>query len=591
MTAQLTRKEAIELLGSRGSRLEVSTERIDGVSYRVPNGHIKTLVDLYAENGDNDETVLMVYKDDRYTMKEVFLKSANLAWRLQTDFDVQKGDRIAIAARNYPEWCFAFMAITSLNCIAVALNAWWSAEELVYGLKDSGSRLLFADSERIERLGPLIQELDLPVIAIRAEGLDVNTSLHIGPLLEGDRTAAPPVDIDPNDSALLMYTSGSTGKPKGVLSSHRAVLTPLVAWIYLVLVDLFMLLPEAALEPWKAWLFKQTEVIPPLDPTAVPEDPPPQPGMLSTFPLFHVSGLIVQFLNSILSKRKLVFMRKWNPEKALELIERERLTGFDGVPTQSWDLINSVDFEKRDTRTLLLMNAGGAKRPVEQAKQIERKFSASIGSAGYGLTETNGLATSIRGEDYVKRPASVGRPLAPLVEMEIRDFRGTVLPPGREGEICIKSCSLFKGYWNRPDATRDVLKDGWFRTGDLGYLDGENFLFITDRAKDIVIRGGENIGCAEVEEVLYEHPAVYEATVFGLPDERLGEILAAAIMVAPGHEITETELKGYVESRLAKFKVPAVIWFHENPLPRIASGKIDKVQIKRAAAAWYQKES
>jgi len=579
----LTREEAIALLSSEGSRLEVSPAVINGVEFLVPNTDIETLQQLYALNADDDDAILLVYENDRYSIRDTYLKAANLAWRLKTDFNVTRGDRIAIAARNFPEWCFAFMAITSLNCIAVTLNAWWSGEELSYGLRDSGAKLVFADAERIERLTPFLADLDLPVIAIRPRAAGADAHMDISSLLEGSQTDFPPTEIEPDDSALIMYTSGSTGRPKGVLVSHRAIRTPLVAWSYIAAIAVFTMLPGEMLGPWKEWLFKKTEDIPEIDPVIDLPPTPEEPGMLMTFPLFHVSGLIVQFLNSFLSKRKLVFMRKWNPEKALELIEREKLTGFDGVPTQSWDLINSPDFKKRDTSSLLVMNAGGAKRPVEQAVKLEDRFKRNIGSAGYGLTETCALGTSIRGEDYPQRTASAGRPLAPLVEMEIRDPVGNPVETGKEGEIHIKSCALFSQYWNRPEATEEVLQNGWFATGDLGYLDEEGFLFITGRAKDIVIRGGENIGCAEVEEVLHEHPAVFEATVFGLPDERLGEILGAKVMVSPGRMVDEAELKKYMEGRLARFKIPSVIWLSTDPLPRIASGKIDKIEIKKKA--------
>lgn len=577
----MTRNEAIELLSSKGSRLEVAIKAINGVKYQVYHGEIKTLRDLYEVNAEDDETTLLVYENNRFSFRGTYLKSVNLAWRLKEEFGIQKGDRIAIASRNYPEWCMAYMAITAMNCIAVALNAWWSGEELLYGLQDSGAKLVFADAERIERLRPLISDIDLQLVAIRPAGADPETD--IATLFEGDQTTFPPVEIDPEDNATILYTSGSTGKPKGVLSSHRAVLTPVVAWVYTMGIEVFTTLPQTELGPWKQWLFQETDTLPEIDPKCGLTPAPEIPGMLLTFPLFHVSGLIVQFLASVLWLRKLVIMKKWNPEKALELIEREKLTAFDGVPTQSWDLINSPDFEKRDTSTLLNISAGGAKRPVEQAKQIENSFDRSLGAAGYGLTETNGLGTSISGEDYVDRPASIGRPLEPFVEIEIRDHSGNSLLPNNEGEVCIKSCALFAGYWNKPDATADVFRDGWFRTGDLGYLDEEGFVFITGRAKNIVIRGGENIGCDEVEEVLHEHPAIFEAVVFGLPDERLGEILGARVMVAPGQTTDEDELKWYVGTRLAKFKVPAVIWLQTDPLPRIASGKVDTVRLKKEA--------
>lgn len=586
--ANLTRNEAIELLSSPGSRLEVTTADIRGVDYQVPNADVKILHDLYASGAFNDDMTFLVYEDERYSYLDTYLKSANFAWRLQEQFGIKKGDSVAIASRNYPEWCLAFMAITSIGAIAVALNAWWNSDELKYGLQDSNARLVIADQERLERIRHLVPSLNIPVITIRPVKSGSNEEPDISTLLNGDKTAAPDVEILPDDDAMIMYTSGSTGKPKGVVSSHRAIMTPLFAWAYIGLIDLFTLLPKEDLEPFKQWLFKETDSLPTIDPDLDTNQPPPQESSILTYPMFHISGVVVQFLFSMLLSRKLVLMYKWNPEKALELIEQEHITVFEGVPTLSWELINSPDFEKRDTSTLQTLGAGGAKRPVEQAKQIQNKFKKDGANAGYGLTETNGLGTGISGGDYAQRPASVGRPTAPLLEVEIRDEQNNALPPNQDGEICIKSCALFRGYWKQPQATAEVLRGGWLYTGDIGHLDEEGFLYITDRAKDIVIRGGENISCAEVEEALYEHPAVFEAAVFGLPDERLGEILGATVMLRHDQTVEEDELKKYVESRIAKFKVPAMIWLQHNQLPRLATGKIDKRRLKQEAVSFIK---
>ncbi len=504
----------------------------------------------------------LIYQDERYSYGESYELATVLAAALAHKYGIRKGDRIAICSRNNPEWCLAYMAITILGAIVVPMNSWWQGSEMLYGLEDSGSSLLFADQERIDRLRPYLESTAIEIIAIKPHVDSTSQELHEliahgRQLLE--HTPFEPEDIAPDDDASIMYTSGSTGTPKGVLSSHRAIVSAIYSWIFVKEV---------------------TEI---LRPELREENPEFQPGILANVPLFHVTGSHAQFLASFLYLRKFVMMYKWNAEQALELIEQERLSVLHGVPTMTWEVMHSPRFEQTDLRSLRSVQSGGAARPPEHLNMMQQKFPGrAIPGLGYGLTETNAIGAIVSGKFYLSKPDSTGRPTAPLTSMRIVDDQGQVLDNGQVGEICIKGVTVMKGYWRKPEETAQVLKDGWFHTGDLGLLDEHGFLIIKDRAKDIVIRGGENIACAEVEYALAEHPAVSEVTVFGLPDERLGEVVAAAIMVQPGTTVSKEELQGFLQGRIAQFKIPAQFWMQNEQLERIASGKIAKKQIREA---------
>ena len=574
----LTQDQAIALLSAPTSPYALEQKLIDGHELTVFTHAPRSLATLYAWSSIHDERTMMIYEDERYTFAEVRQRINNLAHHLRHSLDIGKGDRVALAMRNFPEWCFTYAAVTTIGAVVVPLNAWWTAAELRYGLRDSGSRLLVVDGERLERIAPELGELGMRVLATRYEGPLPQGVEDLAPLLAGDHPA-PVVDIDPDDNATIMYTSGSTGSPKGVVSTHRAIVGAVFTWEFVMFSRLLSSgeLPPPAVERMRAWLERGAAAI-----TTRPLDLP-QASMLVTVPLFHVTGCNVQFLPAFRNGRKIVMMHKWNPERALELIERERITDFSGVPTMSWELVNSPNFKKRDTSTLRSLSAGGASRPPEHVKQLRDQAEHALPSTGYGMTETNSLGAAIGGEDYLARPASVGKPVPPLIELKIVDERGRALPIDTEGEICIKGSTNMRGYWNQPDDTERTLRNGWVHTGDLGKLDAEGFLFITGRAKDIVIRGGENISCPEIEHVMYEHPAVFEAAAYGVPDARLGEILVATVRVRDGVNVSPDEIKAQVASRLALYKVPAHVWLQRTELPRIASGKLDKRSLRKAA--------
>jgi len=578
VTTAMTSEEAAALLSVPDSPYALQRARIFGAEYTVFSHAPRNLAELYALSKVHDERTMLVYEDESYGFAEMRRRAANLAWHLVHDFGVHKGDRVALAMRNYPEWCVTYVAATSVGAVIVPLNAWWTGPELRYGLQDSGAKVLIADDERATRVLSELAALPVKLLIARPEVPVPAGAQDLGPLLLGEH-ALPQVDVGPEDDATIMYTSGSTGHPKGVVSTHRAVVSAVFTWEFLLLARVLTELPAELVERVKSWLAE--------GPAALATRPLqlPQSSMLVTLPLFHVTGSNVQFLPAFRNGRKLVMMHKWNPERALELIEREKITDFNGVPTMSWELVNSPDFKKRDTSTLRSLSAGGAARPPEHVRKLREQASHALPSTGYGMTETNSLGAAISGDDYVARPASVGKALLPLVELRIVDAQGRALGVDLEGEICIKSVTNMRCYWNRPEETASTMRDGWVFTGDLGRLDADGFLYITGRAKDIVIRGGENISCPEVEHALYEHPAVFEAAVYGVPDERLGEALAATVMLREGQHVSVDTLKAHVAVRLAAYKVPAYFTLQSAQLPRLASGKIDKRTIQRAATA------
>jgi long-chain acyl-CoA synthetase len=377
-------------------------------------------------------------------------------------------------------------------------------------------------------------------------------------MADATETEFPEAEVHIDDDAYIMYTSGSTGRPKGVVTTHRSIMSTLLSWQ----------MPTIGL----AYLNRDCmDEVKPENMAA---------GML-TVPLFHVTGLLSQCLSCFILKRKMVIMYKWDPEEALRLIEKERITWFNGVPTMSWEMVNHPNFHKYDTDSLTFFGGGGAARPPQQVKDMEQKIGRHIAQAGYGLTETAAVGATNAGENYALHPDSVGRPQAPLVEAKIVDERGNTLNTGELGEICFKTPSNLRCYWKDPEATADIfLEGGWLKTGDVGIMDGEGFIYIKDRTKDLVIRGGENIACREVEDAIHEHSKVFESAVFGLPDERLGEQVAAVIMVKSGESLTERELKDFLKNRLAKFKIPSLIWIQKEPLTRGGTEKIHKKAIK-----------
>lgn len=548
-----------------GKELATEAAVIDGQKLEVFSNIPRNLGEIYALGLASPSLTFLVYQQERFSFAETFALASSMARVLQQAYALTRGDRVAICARNSPEWCIAYMAITLLGAVAVPMNSWWRGAELEYGLRDSGAKLLFADPARLELVAPYLETLGVAVIAIKPEPdspypefYDLAASV---PPLGTDEIAA--LAVQPDDHATIMYTSGSTGEPKGVLSTHRNITHALYTWKFV----------------------KEINEI--LRPELVEENPEFPPAILANVPLFHVTGSHAQFLASFVYLRKFVMMYKWDAEVALQLIESERISVFHGVPTMTWELMQAPSFAHTDLRSLRSVQSGGSPRPPEHLNLMLDRFpDKAIPGLGYGLTETNAIGAIISGEFYQARPHSTGRPSPPVTELKISDDAGNSLPAGAVGEICIKGPTVMKGYWNKPLETAAVMRDGWFSTGDIGMLDECGFLIILDRAKDIVIRGGENIGCAEVEYAICEHPAVNEVSVYGIPDVRLGEVPCATVMLKQGFSLDAAELQGFLQPRIAAFKIPQKIFFQYQQLPRIASGKIAKKELRQLAIAF-----
>jgi long-chain acyl-CoA synthetase len=554
--------EACAVVCAPGTRFEIREVDVFGVPTKVFAGTPPNMRHLFAAAASRTDDFI-VFEDERWPMPRVLELIGRIGHALVNDLGVAKGDRVAIAMRNYPEWIAAFAAITAVGAVAVPMNAWWQTDEMVFALDDSGSKIVIADADRLERLRAADPDsVDATVVTVRENAEprpgDTCRVVALEDLLT-DGATLPDVDIDPDDDVTILYTSGTTGHPKGAVSTHRAVLSSLMA-------------------------FAARGAVNTLRENAAPDPDKPQAAVMLPVPLFHVTGLVPVMLGAFVGGSKLVMTYRWDPDRALELIERERVTNFVGVPTMSWDLLEASTFEQRDTSSLLAVGGGGAPMPPELVKRIEDNFSKGRPSLGYGMTETNAYGPGNAGDDFLAHPTSTGRAV-PVMDLRVTDPLGNVLPSGETGEIWFKGPMLIRGYWNRPDATADTIVDGWLRSGDIGHIDEEGFVYVSDRAKDMVLRGGENIYSAEVEAAIYEHPAVYEAAVYGIPHERLGEELACHVMVRPGEQLDVEELQRFVGERLASFKVPSRVTIVAEQLPRNASGKILKRELRDAALA------
>lgn len=550
---------AIAKLTAEGAPFATHDVDIGGYSYRSYTSMPDNMGGYFRFMVNHADKEFVVYQNERYTYGEAWAMSASLAQALVQDYGVRKGDRVAILSRNNPQWMMSFIAALTIGAVAVPMNAWWTTEELDYGLQDCGAKLVIGDFDRLKRLEPLHAALELELIAIDdCAGLSVPYRSFADVVQAHEGAEMPTVDVGADEHATIMYTSGSTGHPKGALSSHRGILSALYSWMLMGLAGKSVKADAAA-------------------------EPPPPSGLL-TIPLFHCTASHSAFLLSLIIGRKLVIMYKWDVQEALRLIEEERITWFTGVPTMSAELQAAAVDSDRDLSSLAEIFAGGAARPPSQVEKLATTFKKSSSGIGYGLTETNALGSVNSGDVYRARPGSAGQAVPAVTDIAIFDENDQPLPPGERGEVCIHSPANCLGYWNKPEATAEAFRNGWFHTGDVGYLDEEGFLFIVDRLKEIIIRGGENISCIEVEAAIYHHPAVAEAAVYGVPDERLGEAVAASIVFRDGASATTEELQAFLKEHIAGFKIPAHWRIHDEALPRIATGKIFKRELKAQMA-------
>jgi len=541
---------------------EIRTVDVRGVQTKVfvnAPPSLRAIWDMSAAFADN---VYLVYEDERITFADAHRMVRSVA-RWLTEQGVQLGDRVAIATRNYPEYAVAFWAIQAIGAVAVPLNAWWTGAELAYGLADSGSVVLFADGERAERVAPHLGETKVSATVLVRTDLELTNAVAWADVADGDDPPLPDVAIDVDTDATIMYTSGTTGRPKGAVQTNRNFGNFLMQGVYLT-----MAVAEHA---------------PPPDPDA----PAPQPlATLLTFPLFHVGGLQSFLLPYTAAGGKIVLMYKWDPELAVDLIEREQVTTVAGVPTTVFQLLEVAQQKGIELESLSGISSGATLVPPELVRRIdEQTHSRAAPGNGYGLTETSGAAIANFGKAYVDNPESVGKPISPVIELRIADVDGNPAPTGEVGEIWLKGPTVVRGYFGLEEETKSSFSDGWFHTGDLGRVDDDGNLYVVDRLKDVIIRGGENIYAAEVEAALYEHPDVTEAAIIGVPHDRLGEEVGAVLRIRDGAAVTEDDVREHVAARLAAFKVPTHVWMVHEELPRNASGKVLKRDLREQLTA------
>jgi long-chain acyl-CoA synthetase len=552
----MTFLEANTAVTGPGQIFELIDGEVRGVKMKVFKNAPAHLGQVFAGSRGHGDKTFLVYEDEIITFAQAADRIDALASLLVNTYGVKKGDRVAVAMRNFPEWVMSFAAIISVGAINVSMNSWWTEDEMDFALEDSGATVLICDQQRFDIGAASCVKKNIKVLVVRPEKplpAGVDKWEEVLPL--GDKH--PGADISPDDDATILYTSGTTGRPKGAVSTHRAILSSIMAF-------------SARNTIFQMSGTKLKDVDGPEVPTS----------FILIVPLFHVTGCVPVMLSCFVAGLKLAIMYKWDPEKALEMIEREQITNFVGVPTQSWDLVNSPAFEKYDTSSLRAVGGGGAPSPTSLVGKVNDKVKNGNPQLGYGMTETNAFGPAITGSDYLSHPTSTGRASWPMF-VEVRDENLKPVPTGQSGEIWFFGPMLIRGYWNRPDATAETIVDGWLRSGDLGRLDADGYVYVEDRVKDMILRAGENVYGAEVESAIYEHPAVHEAAVFGVPHERLGEEVGVAILVNDGMTLTPEELWTFLDVKIAKFKIPTQVVIMSEPLPRNAAGKFLKRELQQ----------
>lgn len=549
-------KQAREELTGPGGAFEIVEETVLGNRIRTYRNAPPSVREFWLSTLQFADRPYLIYGDERLTYGDAHRQvNAIAAWLVGQG--VQPGDRVAIAMRNYPEWMLAYWACVSCGIAVVGMNAWWTSEEMAYALNDSQPKVIFLDAERLERLRGCADKVPaMKLVGVRLDAWPADVTPWAEVIAHGGEM--PAVSVDPDSDACIFYTSGTTGHPKGAQLTHRGCVANLMNMLY------------AAMSTARATELA-TGVAPPAD--------PPVPVLLVTTPLFHVTANNCGAYATTAAGGAMVLMYRWDAGEALRLIERERVTSMSGVPVMAREVINHPDFATRDTSSLASLAGGGAQVPPDLVLKIEEKVTTARPGTGYGMTETCGIITSISGDFFVDKPDSAG-PSMPNFEAKCVDDDGNTVSQGQVGELWVKGSSVIKGYINRPEATAASITDGWLHTGDVARIDENEFIFIVDRKKDMVLRGGENVYCAEVEAAIYRHPAVAECCVFGVPDERLGEDVGVAVVLKPGEALSAEALRAECERHIAKHKCPRHVWFLDEPLPRNASGKFLKRELR-----------
>jgi long-chain acyl-CoA synthetase len=550
------------MLTAPGGRFEVGLEQVHGTEMKVYRHRPHTLRELFdTATAAGAELEHLVYGSRRLNFRSLRSQVDGVAATLRDRHSLAPGDRVAVLSANNPEWVITFWATTNLGGVVVGLNAWWKADEINFGLRDSGARILVADRERFERIQHDVVGLsDLEAVyVIDAEVAQLDERTHPFEDLVVEHEALDATPILEDDYALILYTSGTTGTPKGAISTHRSMIANVQNTAFNNLVA--------------SLLAEQSHPSPGIS------EQRPQTTLLLTSPMFHVSGCHSGFVVGLASMSTLVVpVGRFEAEKALSLIENERVTTWATVPTMVWRVVEDPNRHAYDTSSVTAIAYGGSPSGVELRRRIQETF-PSVGLSlrnAYGLTETSSVATTNAGQDLIDRPDSVGRP-TPIIDVRVVDSAGNDVPTGGIGEVWIRGPIVMPGYWRNTGATAEVLTpDQWLRTGDLGRLDEAGFLYVTDRMKDMIIRGGENVYCVEVENRLIEHPSIADAAVVGFPHSTLGEIVKAVVQLEPQHSLQAWQVRDWVAQKLANFKVPEIVEITVDRLPRNAAGKLLK---------------
>ncbi len=549
-------RRAREELTGPGGIFEIVEADVLGNRIRTYKNAPPSVREVWLSTVAFGDRTYLIYEDERMSYAQAHAQTNAIAAWIAAQ-GVKPGERVAIAMRNYPEWMLIYWACVASGVTVVGMNAWWTPEEMAFAIGDSEPAILFLDTERLARLRekPELAE-KVKLVGVRIDGSADGFTPWSEVIAHGG--LMPDVKVDPDSDACIFYTSGTTGFPKGAQLTHRGCVANLFNMLYAA--------ASSALAVERA-----TGVAPP----AVP----PTPVTLVTTPLFHVTANNCAAYGATAAGGALVLMYRWDAGEALKIIEREKVTGMSGVPIMARELITHPDFTKTDTSSLLALSGGGAQVPPDQVLKIDQAVSTARPTTGYGMTETCGIITSNGGDFFVDRPDSAG-PAMPVYEVKCVDDAGNPVPHGETGELWVRGAAVIKGYINRPDATAETITDGWLHTGDIARLDENDFIYIVDRKKDMVLRGGENVYCAEVEAAIYRHPAVAECSVFGVPDDRLGEEVAAAIFLKPGETLDAGSLRDEMAKHIARHKLPRYVSFLDEPLPRNASGKFLRRELR-----------
>lgn len=550
-------KSAWAALIAPGADFEITTTNVNGVNIRTYANAVPNLRDAWAATAAYADREYLVYENERLTYAEAHEHVNSLGnWLIAQG--VQPGDRVAIAMRNYPEWMLSYWGILSVGATVVGMNAWWTGSEMLYALEDSTPNVIIADEERLATLNDIKTKLpELKIIGVRLSSAQDGVSSWSDVI--ANPAPIPQITIDPDSDACIFYTSGTTGNPKGAQLTHRGCTSNIWSLMFAAALQRVLSVQKGLIEA---------------------DAEPPIPSALVTTPLFHVTANNCVAHGTTLAGGKLTHMYKWDAGTALKLIEQEKISALSGVPVMAREIISHPDFDTTDTSSLMTLGGGGAQLQPDLVGKIDEQVETARPNTGYGMTETCGIITSIGADYFVDKPASCG-PAMPAYETKIVDPEsGVERPTGEPGELWVRGGHVIRGYLNRPEATAETIIDGWLRTGDMAREDEDGFLYIVDRIKDMVLRGGENIYCAEVESAIFDHPAVAECTVFGVEDDRLGEEVGAAIYLSPGQSASADEIREHLAEQIAKFKIPRYIWFTNEALPRNASGKFLKRELR-----------